>query len=103
MRTEARDRELIQIVDAAMAEAARRSGQWLVCRPGCAECCIGPFFITQLDAARLQRGLAEIETTDPQRAGRIRDRARNVTGGDDEDCPALDPETRTCDLYAARP
>jgi len=50
------DDALIQIVDAALAEAARRSGPWLLCRPGCAQCCLGEFPITQLDAARL-RGL----------------------------------------------
>src|SRR5690242_261004 len=44
------DRAFIQIVDAATAEAARRSGPWLACRPGCTQCCIGPFPITQLDA-----------------------------------------------------
>ena len=97
------DRELIQIVDAAMADAARRSGDWLVCRPGCAECCAGPFSITELDAARLRRGLAELKHTNPERAGRILDRARHATGAEDEDCPALDPETRTCDVYSSRP
>ena len=120
-----RDRELIQIVDAALADAVQRSGHWLVCRPGCTQCCIGPFPISQLDAARLQAGLASL---DPDRADRVRARARNAiarlapafpgdaeTGllaGDqsafddfanDEPCPALDPATGTCDLYAHRP
>jgi Fe-S-cluster containining protein len=126
----ASDRELIQIVDAAMAEAARLSGAWLVCRPGCAECCIGPFPITQLDAWRLRAGLAELERRDPERAARVRRRSREAierlgdfpgdrsTGilDSDEDaeerfaalpdegyCPALDPEALTCDLYEARP
>jgi Fe-S-cluster containining protein len=103
VRIEERDQVLVQIVDAAMAEAARKSGPWLVCRPGCADCCIGPFFITELDAERLRRGLAEIERNDPERAGRILDRVRHATGGEDEACPALDPETRTCDLYSSRP
>jgi len=125
------DHGLIQIVDSAMAEAARRSGDWLVCRPGCTQCCIGPFAITQLDARRLRRGLAELEASDPGRATRVRERARQsvarissdfpgdvATGilaedeaaqerfasfADDEPCPALDPQTGTCDLYAARP
>lgn len=70
-----RDRELIQIVDAALADATRRSGPWLVCRPGCAHCCIGVFSINQLDAARLRRGLADLELREPQRAERIRARA----------------------------
>src|SRR4051812_31582334 len=126
-----RDRELIQIVDAALADSVQRSGHWLVCRPGCTQCCIGPFPISQLDAARLQAGLAELDRSDPHRAAHVRTRARNaisrlapmfpgdpVTGilteddssqaafddfANDEPCPALDPETGTCDLYAHRP
>jgi len=127
----ATDAALIQIVDAALAEAARKSGAWLVCRPGCYECCIGPFPISQLDARRLRDGLAELERRDARRAQRVRQRAREymarfgrdfpgdpVTGvleegdeaddrfatlADEEPCPALDPEEGTCDLYAARP
>jgi len=128
---DARDGQLIQILDAAMAEAARRAGPWLVCRRGCTQCCIGPFPITQLDARRLRRGLADLETADPERAQRVRQRAREYvarvsqnfpgdpatgildeseegkrrfeTFADDEPCPALDPETGGCDLYSARP
>src|SRR6202047_623392 len=70
------DGALIQIVDAALADAGRRSGEWLVCRPGCTQCCVGVFAINQLDAARLQQGLAELEQTDAFRARRIRLRAR---------------------------
>ena len=71
------DGALIQIVDAALADAARRSGEWLVCRPGCTQCCVGVFAINQLDVARLQQGLADLEKTDSQRAKRIRERARD--------------------------
>src|SRR5262245_39961014 len=114
MRIAQRDRELIQIVDAAMAEAARKSGDWLKCRPGCASCCIGPFAITALDAIRLQEGLTELAATDPQRAERVRRRAQatadeirrafpnaDITAvldadfTDDHPCPALDPDTET--------
>src|SRR5258706_8677131 len=121
-RIESGDRALIQIVDAAMAEAARKSGNWLVCRPGCASCCMGPFPITQLDAIRLRAGLADLVTHDPERASRVRERARQAVSrisrdfpeepissilasevADDEPCPALDPETSTCDLYSSRP
>jgi Fe-S-cluster containining protein len=100
-----RDRELIQIVDAAFAEAARKSGRWLVCRPGCTECCYGVFPITPLDSWRLRQGLADLETTDPDRARRVRGRASKAIAETDEDgpCPALDPAAGTCDLYAARP
>jgi Fe-S-cluster containining protein len=119
---------LIQIVDSALVDAARRSGGWLICRPGCTQCCIGAFPINQLDAARLQRGLAELESSAPERAEGIRARARDavarlsadfpgdpVTGlldeGDeafsdfanDEPCPALDPATGNCELYESRP
>jgi Fe-S-cluster containining protein len=102
------DGELIQIVDAALAEAARLSGPWLLCRPGCMQCCLGEFPITQLDAARLRRGLAELEAREPQRAARVRQRVREAVArqapmADDDPCAALDPETGTCDLYAARP
>jgi Fe-S-cluster containining protein len=127
------DRALIQIADAALAEAKRKSGEWLVCRPGCSQCCIGVFAINQLDAARLQAGLADLEARAPDRAKRVRERARNsaqrlastfpgdsLTGtlaGDEsrfavfadselagnEPCPVLDPETGTCELYPSRP
>jgi Fe-S-cluster containining protein len=130
-RLPAADGGLIQIVDAALVDAARRSGEWLVCRPGCTQCCVGVFAINQLDAARLQQGLAELEQTDAARAGRLRARARDSiqrlsaefpgnakTGvldegpaaeerfaefANDEVCPVLDPEMGLCDLYDARP
>lgn len=122
------DQHLIQIVDAATADAARRSGHWLHCRLGCTQCCIGIFSITQLDAARLREGLAALDTEDPEKAAAVRQRAREsiqrlqpdfpgnpVTGqldesdpryedfANDEPCPALNPATGACDLYAARP
>jgi Fe-S-cluster containining protein len=125
------DRKLIQIVDAALADATRRSGEWLVCRPGCTQCCIGAFSINQLDAFRLQRGLSDLALRETERAERIRERAREsiarlardfpgdaATGvfeeGDDaarrfaefanhEPCPALDPATGNCELYESRP
>ena len=114
-----------------MAEAARKAGSWLACRPGCTQCCLGPFPINQLDARRLRRGLAELEALDPERAGRVRERATRAAErmsahfpGDarsgflsgveadegrffgsfeQEPCPALSPDTGTCDLYPARP
>lgn len=131
VRLPAGDQKLVQIVDAAFADAAQRSGNWLLCRPGCTQCCIGVFEINQLDAMRLKQGMAELKKNDPQRAIRVRERAREsvkrlrqefpgdaLTGvlGEDEDaqavfedfandapCPALDPESGTCDLYAHRP
>jgi len=125
------DGTLIQIVDAALADASRRSGEWLVCRPGCTQCCVGAFAINQLDAVRLQRGLADLGRRNPARARRIRDRARASVGrlsadfpgnaktgvldesaeaeerfvefANDEPCPVLDPETGLCELYESRP
>src|SRR6476661_2683451 len=127
----AADQRLIQIVDAALADAARKSGEWLVCRKGCTQCCYGAFAISQLDAARLRKGLNDLKSSDPKRAGRVRRRAQQSvkrlsatfpgdpkTGilsedeeaeaafaefANDEPCPALDPETGACDLYDARP
>src|SRR3984885_1769516 len=125
------DQTLIQIVDSALADVARRSGQWLVCGPGCPQCCIGVFPVNQLDAARLRKGLAELEASSPDRAELVRARARGavtrlspdfpgdaITGlldeGDEaerrfsefaneEPCPALDPATGLCELYESRP
>jgi Fe-S-cluster containining protein len=126
-----RDQKLIQIVDSALADAARRSGEWLVCRPGCTHCCVGAFPINQLDALRLRRGLVALELREPERAEGVRRRSRGavarlsgdfpgnpVSGvldeGDEaeerfssfanhEPCPVLDPKTGTCELYESRP
>jgi Fe-S-cluster containining protein len=125
------DQKLVQIIDSALADTGRRSGEWLVCKLGCTQCCMGAFAINQLDAIRLQEGLAELDGSDPTRAARIRERARAsiarlsadfpgdpATGildegeaaeerfedfANDEPCPVLDPLTGACDLYAARP
>ena len=71
------DQKLVQIVDAALADTERRSGDWLICKPGCTPCCIGVFAIDQLDVLRLHEGLAELDATDPDRAARVRQRARD--------------------------
>jgi Fe-S-cluster containining protein len=123
------DRQLVQIVDAATADAAQRAGAWLKCAPGCTQCCIGVFAISQLDAERLRTGLADLERADPPRAAAVLRRAHDAvqrlapefpgdpaTGvldperaevfedfANDEPCPALDPSTGLCDLYASRP
>ena len=125
------DQKLIQIVDSALADAARRSGNWLACRKGCTQCCIGAFSINQLDALRLRRGLADLEARTPKRAAAVRQRAREAvkrlskgfpgdpsTGllddgeeaeqrfadfANDEPCPLLDPKTGLCELYESRP
>jgi Fe-S-cluster containining protein len=125
------DQKLIQIVDSALADVARRSGEWLVCRRGCTQCCVGVFPINQLDAARLRRGMAVLEKKAPKRAAQVRRRARESVArlaaefpgdpiswvldegeeaeqrfarfGNDEPCPALDPATGNCELYDSRP
>jgi Fe-S-cluster containining protein len=68
------DDDLLQSVDSALAESARRSGILLACRPGCNDCCTGVFPISQLDAQRLRDGLRVLEASDPARAARIRSR-----------------------------
>jgi Fe-S-cluster containining protein len=122
---------LIQIVDAALADSAGRSGPNLACKPGCAQCCVGIFPISQQDAARLREGLSALAQSDAERASRIRARVAeslarldhgfpgDSTSGiladdyedsaifedfaNDEPCPVLDPVAGTCDLYAHRP
>ena len=73
-RSRASADQLIQIVDAALASAAERSGPHLVCRPGCTQCCHGVFPISQQDAARLRGGLAALDLSDLAKARRIRAR-----------------------------
>jgi Fe-S-cluster containining protein len=125
------DQKLVQIVDAALADVTRRSGDKLACRPGCTQCCIGVFAINQLDAARLQRGLRKLEAEAPERGAAVRERARDAVSrlsgnfpgdaasgilgdseeciqrfehfGNDEPCPALDPQSGLCELYESRP
>jgi len=122
---------LVQIVDAALADAARRAGNWLVCRVGCTQCCYGAFAINELDALRLQTGMKELRATVPELATEIERRVQAwieahgadypgnlATGklGESESaqeqfeefangaaCPALDPATGRCDVYAWRP
>jgi Fe-S-cluster containining protein len=133
LQAPARDQQLIQIVNSALADAFQKSSQWLACKPGCSQCCVGVFAINQLDAIRLREGLRELEHQDPRRAARIRERVNAtvarlspdfpgdpVTGllnTDDSDeackqwdeyandvpCPVLNPETGTCELYESRP
>jgi Fe-S-cluster containining protein len=125
------DDELIQIMDAALAVAARRAGPWLVCRPGCTQCCYGAFAISQLDALRLHAGMEALRQTDPALAAEIErraavwmaaheadfpgdpetgllgdseaDHARFEDFANDDACPALDPATGLCGVYTWRP
>jgi Fe-S-cluster containining protein len=125
------DRELVQIMDAAFADAARRAGERLVCRPGCTQCCHGAFAINRLDVLRLREGMGTLERKEPAVAAEIKRRAEEwiafygadfpgdletgVLGTRDEDrsrfeeyaddapCPALNPETGLCDVYEWRP
>jgi Fe-S-cluster containining protein len=127
----ARDRELVQIVDRALAGAAQQAGDWLVCKLGCTQCCYGAFAIPALDALRLREGMSALRADQPDLAAEIERRARRwiaehgtefpgnpTTGllGDSEQdrerfedyandaaCPALDPATGRCDVYAWRP
>jgi Fe-S-cluster containining protein len=131
MRLPPGDSELVQIVDVALTEAARRAGPWLVCRPGCTQCCYGAFAINALDALRLRTGMDALRTEQPDVAAEIEGRARawirehgpgfpgdlatGLLGASEEDqerfenfandaaCPALDPATGLCGVYAWRP
>jgi Fe-S-cluster containining protein len=131
MRLPCGDRELVQIMDAALAEAARRAGPWLVCRPGCTQCCHGAFAISPLDALRLRNGMETVRATEPALVADLERRAAEwiaahgpefpgdlktgVLGDTDAEqerfeefandaaCPALDTATGLCDVYAWRP
>lgn len=128
---DALDRRLLAAADRALEDARGAAGGWLACRPGCSECCIGPFPITPLDVRRLRAGLRCLAAGDPARAAAVEARARAQAGrmaeafpgdartgelsGDEAaeeafcerfastPCPALDPGTGQCDLYASRP
>ena len=127
----AKDSGLVQIVDAALQDAARRAGDWLVCRVGCTQCCFGAFAINVLDAERLRAGMEALRGSEPALAAEIERRARlwieaqraefpgdQATGrlgetdaergrfegfANEAACPALDPATGKCDVYAWRP
>jgi Fe-S-cluster containining protein len=127
----ARDQEFVQIVDAALADVARQAGGWLVCRLGCTQCCYGAFVINPLDSLRLREGIDTLRKAEPDLAAEIERRARawiaehgaefpgdvktGLLGESDEEraqfdefaneaaCPALDPATGCCDVYAWRP
>lgn len=131
MRLPTGNSELVQIMDAALAEAAQKAGPWLACRPGCTQCCFGAFAINQLDALRLRAGMDALRESDPVLAGELERRAKDWIGtygpafpGDAETgmlgetpsererfedyaneaaCPALNPATGLCDVYAWRP
>jgi len=131
MRLPARDQELVQIMDASLAVAARRAGEWLVCRLGCTQCCYGVFAINSLDALRLSAGMGALRSAEPALAAEVERRARawiaeygaefpgdretGLLGESDAErerfeefaneaaCPALDPATGRCDVYAWRP
>ena len=126
-----RDGRLLQSMDAALADAARRAGDLLACRIGCTQCCHGAFAINALDAARLRAGMASLRAANPALAAAIELRARawlaehgpgfpgdpetGVLGTSESDqarfedfandaaCPALDPATGCCDVYQWRP
>jgi Fe-S-cluster containining protein len=127
----ASDTELVQIVDAALADATRRAGPWLVCKPGCTQCCYGAFAINELDALRLVAGMQTLRGENPALASDLERRATawieehgssfpgdvetGLIGDSEEDrerfedyanepaCPALNPVTGLCDVYEWRP
>lgn len=100
----------------------------LPCRPGCAECCIGPFSITVLDASHLTDGLralprpiaaaitrrAQAQIADMTAAFPALRTSPYLDSWEDDDidrlvstfhttpCPALQPDRR-CGIYAWRP
>src|SRR3954451_12787640 len=76
MSLPARDCELVQIMDASLADAARRAGSWLACRVGCTQCCHGAFAISALDAERLRVGMEALRAGGAALAEEVARRAR---------------------------
>ncbi len=125
------DARLVQIMDAALADAAECAGSWLACRIGCTQCCHGVFPINALDTERLRWGMKTLRAENPALAADLSRRAQTwidqygsgfpgdlatgILGESDEDqsrfedyaneapCPALDPATGRCDVYPWRP
>ena len=123
------DQRLLALVDAVTGQAAVASGEQLACHAGCSPCCFGPFAITQLDAWRLCEGVSELAVRDPKRAAAVQQRAVATVSEqaswfppvrvgifvDEADessfyadfagvpCPALDPNSGSCTVYAWRP
>ncbi len=130
-RLVAADGRLLEAFDRVIGDGERRAAAHLACRIGCTACCIGPFDITALDAARLRRGLEDMRLRDPEGARAVAARASaqwKVLGDSfpgarangildpddgrreaffarfaDVPCPVLDPATGACLLYGARP
>ena len=102
----ARDVELVQIVDASLADATLRArtvegDSWLACRPGCTPCCHGVFRVSMLDAERLQVALHALEVSDPPRAKAIRIRALHLVRNLSSRFPG-DPYSGTLDEEDSR-
>src|ERR1700685_3997020 len=71
-----REAKLLQSIDASLADAAHRAGDFLACRIGCTQCCHGAFAINALDAARLRAGMDELRLSDSGLFAAIERRAR---------------------------
>jgi Fe-S-cluster containining protein len=127
----AADERLVETFDAVIGEGERRAARHLTCRLGCTACCIGPFDITALDAARLIRGIEQLAIENPRAARAVRRRAAEqwrwmaprfpgearsgiLTSDEgaraaffarlaDVPCPPLDPASGACVLYPWRP
>ncbi len=127
----AADAAFLHTVDELLAAGRERAGGAVACRIGCTECCTGLFDITALDAFRLRRGLAALAQDDGDAARGVVRRAqrqwlelRDTFPGDCDSgvlwedeaareeffarhatlpCPALEPRTGQCLLYASRP
>ena len=110
---------LLSAWDEEFARNRRLHGSRISCRPGCSDCCHQLFQITEPEAARIWRGMKEL---DSQTAERIRARARQylperekLVGQQGEPeawgslpppgsrlaCPAL--ESGVCQIYPHRP
>jgi Fe-S-cluster containining protein len=125
------DSFLVQIMNTELANVTRRAGERMVCKLGCTQCCHGTFVLSPLDTLRLRAGMETLRETNPELAADLAHRAdmwivengpgfpgnletgvlgntaeereRFESFANDVPCPALDPATGRCDVYAWRP
>jgi len=76
----AADQKLIQIVDAALAETARKSGEWLVCRKGCTHAATEYSPSASWMQCACAKALLNLQAADPRRAAQVRNGVQAVGG-----------------------
>lgn len=110
--------EHARAVDAEFRRVFERFAERMQCGKGCSMCCSQMFSISMIEAAYISRAVQAMEATRRERlraaARQYIERAREITGGDQDEeqsvtprpglrlaCPALEDDS--CSIYDARP